>query len=104
MITNIRIAQVESKAYLPIEEIAQVRNIHTRNEISITKMQIQKNQRSETIVRCEYSFSILFLNPSVGHLRFSGTADYSGQDISDKTTEDTIGAEVRSESEPELRY
>jgi hypothetical protein len=40
MITNIRIAQ-ESKAYLPPEEIVQIKNIHINNEIAIGKTQAE---------------------------------------------------------------
>lgn len=97
MITNIRIVQVESKVYLPVEEIAQIRNIHINNEIAIIKAQTTKNHRDEMVLRCDYSFNIIFLNPSAGHIRFSGTADYSGEDISDKSTADTLSAETRNE-------
>lgn len=96
MITNIHIVQVESKAYLPQEEIAQIRNIQINNEIHIGKTQTQQNQHNIPVLRCEYSFSILYLSPSVGHIRLSGTVDYSAEGWLIVPTEE-LGDSERSE-------
>jgi hypothetical protein len=79
MIVSFVVTHLESKAYLPPEEFRKYRNININYDINLRNPQISTTQTpagETTTLKVEYAFSINYLNPSIGHIRFEGNAHY----------------------------
>lgn len=79
MIVNFRVTQVESRIYTSPEEVRKQKNININYDINLKNTAIVPKQTpfgEKTVLRVEYSFSINYLSPNVGHIRFEGFSDY----------------------------
>jgi len=79
MIVNFRVTQVESKIYVDPEEVKRQKNVNINYDINLKNTAIVPKQTpfgEKTILRVEYAFSINYLSPNVGHIRFEGYSDY----------------------------
>ena len=79
MIVNFRVTQVESKIYVDPEEVKKQKNVNINYDINLKNTAVVPKQTSfgeKTILRVEYAFSINYLSPNVGHIRFEGYSDY----------------------------
>ena len=79
MIVNFKVTQVESKTYVTPEEIKKQKSININYDISLKNTTILPKQTpfgEKTVLRVEYAFSINYLSPNVGHIRFEGYSDY----------------------------
>ncbi|OYT61388.1 hypothetical protein B6U67_05895 [Methanosarcinales archaeon ex4484_138] len=84
MIVSFTLTQIESRTYISQEEFRKYQNININYDINL------RNPRVSTIdtpfgdketLRVEYAFSINYLNPSIGHIRFEGSASYTGENL-----------------------
>jgi hypothetical protein len=79
MIVNFRVTLVESKIYVDPEEVRKQKNVNINYDINLKNTVIVPKQTpfgEKTILRVEYAFSINYLSPNVGHIRFEGYSDY----------------------------
>ena len=79
MIVNFKVTQVESKTYVTPEEVKKQKSININYDISLKNTTILPKQTpfgEKTVLRVEYAFSINYLSPNVGHIRFEGYSDY----------------------------
>ncbi|RZN42960.1 MAG: hypothetical protein EF813_00780 [Methanosarcinales archaeon] len=79
MIVNFKVTQVESKTYVTPEEVKKQKSININYDISLKNTTIIPKQTpfgEKTVLRVEYAFSINYLSPNVGHIRFEGYSDY----------------------------
>ncbi len=79
MIVNFKVTQVESKTYVTPEEVKKQKSININYDISLKNTTILQKQTpfgDKTVLRVEYAFSINYLSPNVGHIRFEGYSDY----------------------------
>ncbi len=79
MIVNFRVTQIESKAYTDPEEARKYKNISINYDINLKNIVVVPRQTpfgEKTVLRVEYAFSINYLSPNVGHIRFEGFSDY----------------------------
>ena len=79
MIVNFKVTQVESKTYVTPEEVRKQKSININYDISLKNTTILAKQTpfgEKTVLRVEYAFSINYLSPNVGHIRFEGYSDY----------------------------
>ncbi len=66
---------MESRAYLPPEEITKHRTINIRNEITIKSSTITKSSQISgevPVLKVEWILSVDYLNPSIGYIRLTG--------------------------------
>ncbi len=79
MIVNFKVTQIESKTYVTPEEVKKQKSININYDISLKNTTILPKQTpfgEKTVLRVEYAFSINYLSPNVGHIRFEGYSDY----------------------------
>ncbi|MEA1907824.1 MAG: hypothetical protein U9N43_02170 [Euryarchaeota archaeon] len=79
MIVNFKVTQIESKTYVTPEEVKKQKSININYDISLKNTTILPKQTpfgEKTVLRIEYAFSINYLSPNVGHIRFEGYSDY----------------------------
>ncbi len=79
MIVNFKVTQVESKTYTTPEEVRKQKSININYDINLKNIAILPKQTpfgEKTVLRVEYAFSINYLSPNVGHIRFEGYSDY----------------------------
>ena len=79
MIVNFKVTQVESRTYVTSEEVRKQKSININYDISLKNTTILAKQTpfgEKTVLRVEYAFSINYLSPNVGHIRFEGYSDY----------------------------
>jgi len=79
MIVNFRVTQVESKVYTDPEEARKYKNISINYDINLKNTVVVPRQTpfgEKTVLRVEYAFSINYLSPNIGHIRFEGFSDY----------------------------
>jgi hypothetical protein len=79
MIVNFRVTLVESKIYVDPEEVRKQKNVNINYDINLKNTAIVLKQTpfgEKKILRVEYAFSINYLSPNVGHIRFEGYSDY----------------------------
>ncbi|MEA3283211.1 MAG: hypothetical protein U9Q68_11800 [Euryarchaeota archaeon] len=79
MIVNFRVTQVESKIYVDPEEVRKQKNVNINYDINLKNTTVVSKPTpfgEKTILRVEYAFSINYLSPNVGHIRFEGYSDY----------------------------
>ena len=79
MIVNFKVTQVESRTYVTPEEVRKQKSININYDISLKNTTIIQKQTpfgEKTVLRVEYAFSINYLSPNVGHIRFEGYSDY----------------------------
>lgn len=77
MIRSMAISKTEARAYLQSEKgLNEHHDININYDISLKTPTIIKSRTSEEeIIRVEYSFSIVYTNPSLGYLRYEGEVD-----------------------------
>jgi len=79
MIVNFKVTQVESRTYTTPEEVRKQKSININYDINLKNIAILPKQTpfgEKTVLRVEYAFSINYLSPNVGHIRFEGYSDY----------------------------
>jgi len=84
MIINFTLTQIESRTYMPQEEFRKYRNININYDINLRNPAISTIDTpfgNKETLRVEYAFSINYLNPSIGHIRFEGSASYTGEKL-----------------------
>jgi len=83
MIVNFKVTQVESKTYVTSEEVRKQKNININYDINLKNIAVVPKQTpfgEKTVLRIEYAFSINYLSPNVGHIRFEGFSEYYSED------------------------
>jgi len=77
MIINITISKTEGRAFLWSEKkLKEHHDININYDFSLKTPQIVKSRMNEDeVIRVEYSFSIVYTNPSLGYLRYEGDVD-----------------------------
>lgn len=83
MILNFTVTHIESKIYIAPEEFRKYRNININYDINLRNpalATIPTPLGETTTLRVDYAFSINYLNPSIGHIRFEGSASYYSQE------------------------
>lgn len=75
---SLRLSSVESKAYLEPGEMRAVRNISVNYDISLRGPRLAEGAppAPDRLLRLDYSFTVQYIAPNAGHIRFEGTADY----------------------------
>lgn len=78
VLLSLRLASVESRAYLDPEEVRSVRNISVNYDITLRGPRMAEAARpaSPRVLRIDYAFTVQYITPNAGHIRFEGTADY----------------------------
>ncbi|KAF5418978.1 MAG: hypothetical protein C5S49_01005 [Candidatus Methanogaster sp.] len=79
MIVNFRVTLVESKIYVDPEEVKRQKNVNINYDINLKNTALVSKQTpfgEKTVLRVEYAFSINYLSPNVGNIRFEGYSDY----------------------------
>lgn len=89
---------METRIYLSPEEMIQHHSINIRNEIIIKPTVIIKSSPvsgSIPVLKFEWTLSVKYLNPSLGHIRFNGIINchYDNSEIIIKN----VPVEVRNE-------
>jgi hypothetical protein len=80
------------------EEVRRQKNININYDINLKNTAIVPKQTpfgEKTVLRVEYAFSINYLSPNVGHIRFEGYSDY----YSDEDDLNQLFRRRRSESD-----
>lgn len=72
---NLRVVSVESRAYMSPEELRSLRNISINYDITLRTARAASSEATRA-VRIDYAFTIQYIAPNAGHIRFEGTADY----------------------------
>jgi hypothetical protein len=83
MILNFQLTTVESKSYSSTEDIRKYKNININYDVNLKNpsIVIEKTPFGEkSVLRVEYSFSINYLSPNIGHIRFEGLSDYYSEE------------------------
>ncbi|MDP2840785.1 MAG: hypothetical protein Q8O17_00730 [Candidatus Methanoperedens sp.] len=83
MILNFQLTTVESKTYSSAEDIRKYKNININYDVNLKNPSIvvEKTPFGEkSVLRVEYSFSINYLSPNIGHIRFEGLSDYYSEE------------------------
>ncbi len=83
MILNFQLTTVESKNYSSAEDIRKYKNININYDVNLKNPSIvvEKTPFGErSVLRVEYSFSINYLSPNIGHIRFEGLSDYYSEE------------------------
>lgn len=87
MILNFQLTTVESKTYSIAEDIRKYKNININYDVNLKNPSIVVERTpfgERSVLRVEYSFSINYLSPNIGHIRFEGLSDYySEEDLKD---------------------
>ncbi len=87
MILNFQLTTVESKTYSNAEDIRKYKNININYDVNLKNPSIVVERTpfgDRSVLRVEYSFSINYLSPNIGHIRFEGLSDYySEEDLKD---------------------
>ncbi len=87
MILNFQLTTVESKTYSSAEDIRKYKNININYDVNLKNPSIVVERTpfgERSVLRVEYSFSINYLSPNIGHIRFEGLSDYySEEDLKD---------------------
>ncbi len=73
MITNLYIKSIETKVYMPQEELSKHHNINITNEININNPSLIGEP---AMLKVNWSLSINYLNPSIGYIRVTGIINY----------------------------
>jgi hypothetical protein len=79
MILNFRIHQLDAKIFVDPEEVRKYRNININYDINIRNTTLLERSTvfgKKDVLRIDYAFSINYLSPNIGHLRFEGSAEY----------------------------
>jgi len=83
MILNFQLITVESKNYSSAEDIRKYKNININYDVNLKNPSIvvEKTPFGEkSVLRVEYSFTINYLSPNIGHIRFEGVSDYYSEE------------------------
>ncbi|MFH0903872.1 MAG: hypothetical protein V1854_01615 [Methanobacteriota archaeon] len=83
MILNFQLTTVESKTYSSAEDIRKYKNININYDVNLKNPSIvvEKTPFGEkSVLRVEYSFTINYLSPNIGHIRFEGLSDYYSEE------------------------
>ena len=83
MILNFQLTTVESKNYSSAEDIRKYKNININYDVNLKNPSIvvEKTPFGEkSVLRVEYSFTINYLSPNIGHIRFEGVSDYYSEE------------------------
>ncbi len=87
MILNFQLTTVESKTYSSADDIRKYKNININYDVNLKNPSIVVERTpfgEKSVLRVEYSFSINYLSPNIGHIRFEGLSDYySEEDLKD---------------------
>ena len=79
MIVNFSVTHIESKTYMSQEEFRKYRNININYDINLRNPSVSTMQTpfgKTATIKVEYALSINYLNPSIGQIRFEGSANY----------------------------
>lgn len=79
MILNFQVNNVESKVYTSPEDIRKHKNININYDVNLKNPSLVDQHTisgDKSVLRVEYSFSINYLSPNIGHIRFEGLSDY----------------------------
>ncbi len=74
MILNLYVKSIETKVYMPQEELSKHHNINITNEININNPSLIGEP---AMLKVNWSLSINYLNPSIGYIRLTGAINYS---------------------------
>jgi len=83
MIINFQLTAVESKNYSSADDIRKYKNININYDVNLKNPSIvvEKTPFGEkSVLRVEYSFTINYLSPNIGHIRFEGVSDYYSEE------------------------
>jgi len=83
MILNFQLTTVESKNYSSADDIRKYKNININYDVNLKNPSIvvEKTPFGEkSVLRVEYSFTINYLSPNIGHIRFEGVSDYYSEE------------------------
>ncbi|MDO8724886.1 MAG: hypothetical protein Q7J35_02320 [Candidatus Methanoperedens sp.] len=83
MIINFQLTTVESKNYSSADDIRKYKNININYDVNLKNPSIvvEKTPFGEkSVLRVEYSFTINYLSPNIGHIRFEGVSDYYSEE------------------------
>jgi hypothetical protein len=83
MILNFQLTTVESKTYSSADDIRKYKNININYDVNLKNPSIvvEKTPFGEkSVLRVEYSFTINYLSPNIGHIRFEGLSDYYSEE------------------------
>lgn len=79
MIINFQVNQIDSKTYISAEDARKYKNININYDINLKNISVVAQQTpfgEKSVLRVEYAFSINYLSPNIGHIRFEGLTDY----------------------------
>lgn len=82
MIIGFQLREIDSKIFEDAEELRKYQSININYDINLSGSSVVEKQTAfgkMDVLRVRYTFSINYLNPNIGHIRFEGTADYFDQ-------------------------
>jgi len=80
MLVGFSISKVESVRHVPLEELAKLRNVNVNYDINLRNPVVAKGPAGD-VLRVDFTFSINYINPSTGYIRFEGFCDRAGGDV-----------------------
>ena len=83
MILNFQLTTVESKNYSSADDIRKYKNININYDVNLKNPSIVVEKTpfgDRSVLRVEYSFTINYLSPNIGHIRFEGVSDYYSEE------------------------
>ena len=83
MILNFRVSLIDSKIFVDADEVRKYRNVNINYDINIRNTTVVETETAfgkKNILRVAYAFSVNYLSPNIGHIRFEGSTDYFSPD------------------------
>lgn len=84
MIISFHLKGIDSKIYVSPSEAKTQQNININYDINLRNINVATEKTpfgEKDVLRVEYAFSINYLSPNVGHIRFEGWSDYYSGDM-----------------------
>ncbi|MCK5660831.1 MAG: hypothetical protein KAH86_05675 [Methanosarcinales archaeon] len=83
MIINFHVKEIESKIYVNPSEAKTQPNVNINYDINLRNINVATEKTpfgEKDVLRVEYAFTINYMSPSIGHIRFEGWSDYYNND------------------------
>lgn len=90
MILGMRITKTESQAHMHPDEIKRFKTINISYEYSTEEPRTIKSKTGkEELLQIEYTFAIVYSNPSMGYLRYRGVVECQKTDETNNISNET---------------
>lgn len=79
MIVSFRVKEMESKVFMEPDEISKYKGININYDVNVKNCSVVERETpfgKKAILKVDYMFSINYLSPNIGQIRFEGSSDY----------------------------